>query len=128
MVAMNRRQVKDEVDSKIGKNIRQVRKSRYLSRDELAAALGITNSHFGLIERGERGVTAVNLIKLLEFLDIPFDRLIADPDKPEKTMKAKQNARQQRRDKIISFATCLTDEELDPVIDAIKAFVEIKKS
>lgn len=48
----------------LGLVIREQRQARELSQEALADAAGIDRSHMGKIERGERNVTLLNLVKI----------------------------------------------------------------
>ena len=48
----------------LGQAIRDVRKVRSVSQEALAHNAGIDRSHMGKIERGERNVTALNLLRI----------------------------------------------------------------
>ena len=55
----------------IGKQIRQVRKSRKISQAEIAAALGMSRTTIGQIENGSvQEIGVRKLIRLLEFLGL----------------------------------------------------------
>jgi len=67
----------------LGNNIRDLRKSRNMSQEELAFKAEIDRSYVGGIERGERNVSFLTLIKLAKCLnckildftkDIPNDK------------------------------------------------------
>ena len=64
---------KKEIDRLVGAGIKKEREARLLSRDDLAQMLGLTSSHLGLLERGERGTTARNLYALSYYLQAPVD-------------------------------------------------------
>lgn len=49
--------------------MRAARKERGLSQEALADAAGIDRSHMGKIERGERNITLLNLLKIAAALD-----------------------------------------------------------
>ena len=53
---------------RIGEAIRAARKERGLSQEALADAAGIDRSHMGKIERGERNVTLLNLLRVAQAL------------------------------------------------------------
>jgi transcriptional regulator with XRE-family HTH domain len=56
---------------KIGKEIRQLRKSRKLSQAELAKAMGMSRTTIGQIENGTvREIGVRKLIRVLEFLGL----------------------------------------------------------
>lgn len=48
----------------LGNTIRAERKAMGLTQDALADASGIDRAHMGKIERGERNVTLLNLLKI----------------------------------------------------------------
>lgn len=48
----------------LGKQIRKVRESRHVSQEDFAAQAGIARSYYGSIERGERNVAALNLMRI----------------------------------------------------------------
>lgn len=49
---------------RLGKAIKASRKALGLTQDALADAAGIERAHLGKIERGERNVTLLNIIKI----------------------------------------------------------------
>ncbi|WP_150620635.1 helix-turn-helix domain-containing protein [Pandoraea horticolens] len=64
--------------SALGSAIRALRTSRGYSQEALALATGIDRSHMGRIERGERNLTLLNLIRIAQAIDCkPSDILIA---------------------------------------------------
>ena len=105
------RQEKINLDEIIGINIRNERQNRDFSRDELAEMLDLTPSHMGLIERGERGATAVTLSKISRVLGLSIDSLF--------TARGITNLREERADakstyhkKINSIISNLDEEKL----------------
>ena len=57
-----------------GDKIRQVRKSKGLTQEELAERCGLQNTYIGGIERGERNISLQSVEKLAEGLEvIPFE-------------------------------------------------------
>ena len=118
---MDRRLEKDRLDEIIGKNIRLERDSRRLSRDELAEMMDLTSSHMGLIERGERGATAVTLSKLSKAFDIPIDNLFTSPKPGGLSVREEKNSPQAK--KIQSLMTCLNETELEFIVHTIKGVI-----
>ena len=123
---MDRRLEKDRLDVIIGKNIRLERESRKLSRDELAEMMELTSSHMGLIERGERGATAVTLSRLSKSFDIPIDHLFASPKKGGLSVREDKELGANIK-KIHSLITCLDESELEFVIHAIKGIIAMNR-
>lgn len=63
---------------KLGAVIRQRRTALGLSQEALADASGIDRSHMGKIERGERNVTFLNILRIARALgDVP-SAILAD--------------------------------------------------
>ena len=54
----------------IGKNIRKSREAKGLSQEQLSALAGIDRTYIGSIERGERNVAVINLIRIASALNI----------------------------------------------------------
>lgn len=52
----------------LGENIRQVRKKKGLSQEQLALQAEVDRSYVGGIERGERNVSFLTLVKIAECL------------------------------------------------------------
>ena len=63
---------------KLGQNIREVRKSMALSQEQLALQARIDRSYIGGIERGERNVSFLTLVKIAEQLNCDVSRLTKD--------------------------------------------------
>ncbi|MEO7466953.1 MAG: helix-turn-helix transcriptional regulator [Sphingobium limneticum] len=53
----------------LGYAVRAIRKARGLSQEAPAEAAQIDRSHMGKIERGERNVTVLNLLRIAAALD-----------------------------------------------------------
>ena len=63
---------------KLGQTIRAQRLALEMSQEALADAAGIDRSHMGKIERGERNVTLLNILKIASALDRPASALLSD--------------------------------------------------
>ena len=48
----------------VGRQIRQLREARSASQEEFAADAGLDRGYYGGVERGERNIAALNLIKI----------------------------------------------------------------
>jgi len=64
----------------LGRAVRVVRKTRGLSQEALADVAGIDRSHMGKIERGERNVTFLNIVRICIALDISVAQLVSDAE------------------------------------------------
>lgn len=67
----------DEVLAALGQAVRGRRRELALSQEALADAAKIDRSHMGRIERGERNVTMLNMMRIAKALDMPLSKLIA---------------------------------------------------
>ncbi|MFQ3894666.1 helix-turn-helix domain-containing protein [Sphingobium sp. R-7] len=64
----------------MGAVIRSGRKEAGFSQEAFADASGIDRSHMGKIERGERNITLLNLIRIAEALDCRLSEILAKAD------------------------------------------------
>lgn len=65
---------------RLGVVIREKRTSLGFSQEALADAGGIDRSHMGKIERGERNITLLNLVKIAKALDCKPSDILAKAD------------------------------------------------
>lgn len=61
---------------KFGERLQQVRKSKGISQEELAATLSMHRTYVGLIERGQRNPTVRTLYKISKALRVPSSELL----------------------------------------------------
>lgn len=59
----------------LGQQIRQLREEKSLSQEEFAGLADIDRAYYGGIERGERNVAAMNLIKIADALNVEVGKL-----------------------------------------------------
>ena len=124
MAASERRQYrkdeKDRIDVLIGRNIRLERQKHNIEREELAEMIQITPSHLGLIERGERGATAVTLTKLTNTLGVPIDTFFHHPDERGETVREEKNPQVL---KLQALASVMSDQDLDLLVHVAKGII-----
>ncbi|PHI18033.1 transcriptional regulator [Lewinellaceae bacterium SD302] len=64
-----------------GKRIQELRKSKSLSQEKLAHKAGLHRTYIGMIERGEKNITLINIYRLSQALEVEVMKLfIADAD------------------------------------------------
>lgn len=63
---------------RIGEVIREKRKALKFSQEAFADEVGIDRAHMGRIERGERNITFLNLMKIAKALNQPASGLLAE--------------------------------------------------
>jgi transcriptional regulator with XRE-family HTH domain len=64
----------------IGAAIRARRKNAGISQEALADAAGLDRSHMGKIERGERNVTVLNMVRIADALGCQLSTLLLEAD------------------------------------------------
>ena len=120
------KELKVMLDSIVGRNINIERLARKMSRDEFARLLGMTTSHLGLIERGERGATSVTLMKLKEILGRPIDNLFCDATDLPFHERSDEGSLEAQKKVMVSLATSLTDMETEFIIGVIKGLLSLR--
>jgi len=60
---------------KLGAKIRQLRKDKGFSQEDFAAEVGLDRTYMGGIERGERNLAALNLIRIAKCLKVEVGEL-----------------------------------------------------
>lgn len=61
---------------KLGLKIRELRKKQGLSQEEFAYRANIDRSYVGQIERGERNIAFLNLLKIARALEVTLSELM----------------------------------------------------
>ncbi|MCT0255308.1 MULTISPECIES: helix-turn-helix domain-containing protein [unclassified Synechocystis] len=65
---------------KFGLRIRELRLLKSLSQEDLADLAGLHRTYIGGIERGERNVAFLNILRLAKALEIPLSELMQGID------------------------------------------------
>lgn len=60
---------------KLGKKIRDLRKEKGFSQESFAYEVGLDRTYMGSVERGERNIAALNLIKIAKTLKVEIGEL-----------------------------------------------------
>jgi transcriptional regulator with XRE-family HTH domain len=105
------------IRKEMGRRIRNLRRSCGITIDKLSDKIGITQSHLGLIERGERGVTVERMVEFCTFFKCTADYLLTGKENMTAEMKFGNSALAN------SIDLLLNEEEkrkLLEFIDAIK--------
>lgn len=63
---------------KLGNAIRERRKAKGWSQEELAFQAGLDRTYIGSIERGERNIAALNLVKIANVLGVKAAELLEE--------------------------------------------------
>lgn len=62
----------------VGARIREVRKEKGVSQDNLAYSIPLDRAHIGLIENGKRAATTITLVKIARALECEVGYLFPD--------------------------------------------------
>lgn len=69
-------QSKTDVLIKFGERVRDLRKERGLSQEQLAFKADLHRTYIGMIERAEKNITLINIEKIATALEINFNDLM----------------------------------------------------
>lgn len=78
MARVSKNTDKNDLLVKLGAEIRAQRTAKKLSQEALADASGVERSHMGKIERGERNVTFLNIVRIAGALEVEPSKLLKD--------------------------------------------------
>jgi transcriptional regulator with XRE-family HTH domain len=67
---------KKDILSKFGNRVREIRKEKNLSQEELAHKANLHRTYIGMIERAEKNITLINIEKIANALDIEINKLL----------------------------------------------------
>jgi len=67
--------MRDNVNIRFGKKVREERQKRSLSQEGLAVRAGVHRTYIGMIERAEKNITLENIDKIAKALGIPIEEL-----------------------------------------------------
>lgn len=65
-----------EILTKFGERVRQLRKLKDMSQEELAHRAKLHRTYIGMIERSEKNITLLNIEKIAIALEVPISKLI----------------------------------------------------
>ena len=68
--------MKVDIQKRYGERLRQLRKQKDLSQEQLAAKANLHRTYVSDIERGARNVSLQNIVKLAKALGIKSDELL----------------------------------------------------
>ena len=64
--------------NQFGKRVRQLRKARGYSQEAFAYACSIDRSYMGIIERGEKNISLIQIAKIADTLKISISELLKE--------------------------------------------------
>lgn len=66
---------KKEILIKFGERVREIRKEKGLSQEELSFKADLHRTYIGMIERAEKNITLVNIEKIANALEVSINNL-----------------------------------------------------
>jgi transcriptional regulator with XRE-family HTH domain len=85
--------VKNRKLALLGQQIRRLREEKNLSQEEFAGLADIDRAYYGGIERGERNVAAINIIKIADALGVEVGQLFPPLSALRRTVKGERDGR-----------------------------------
>lgn len=73
----------EQIKKQFGNRLRNLRKAKGLSQEELALECGLDRTYIGGVERGERNISLINIYKIAEALGISAKKLFDDVQSTE---------------------------------------------
>lgn len=70
--------MQEDILSQFAKNVRELRKAKGWSQEELAKRAGLHRTYIGSIERSKRDVSLISVEKLAKAFDVPMEYLLRD--------------------------------------------------
>lgn len=67
---------KQNILIKFGERVREIRKNKGLSQEELAHKADLHRTYIGMIERAEKNITLINIEKIANALEVEIATLI----------------------------------------------------
>ena len=64
-----------EIRKKFGVRVRQLRKEKNISQEELAHKANLHRTYIGMIERAEKNITLLNIEKIANALEVSIKKL-----------------------------------------------------
>jgi len=73
---MSKRIIKKKILVEFGDRVRELRKEKELSQEELADKAGLHRTYIGMIERGEKNITLTSIEKIAKALAVSIKELM----------------------------------------------------
>lgn len=67
---------KKKILIRFGDKVRELRKEKNLSQEELSFKANLHRTYIGMIERAEKNITLINMEKIAHALDVSLDELL----------------------------------------------------
>ena len=72
---------KNKILIKFGEKVREIRKEKGLSQEELACKAHLHRTYIGMIERAEKNITLINIAKIANAFELEIKGLLVNNEK-----------------------------------------------
>ncbi|MGG4105125.1 helix-turn-helix transcriptional regulator [Paenibacillus lautus] len=103
----------DNLFKNVGNKIRDIRKSKGLSQEQLAEMVGTKHTDIGKLERGERNVTLKTLDKISNTLEIEMYQLF------QYEIESKFSRKEFLKNEISNIVAELSESDLEKIISIL---------
>lgn len=69
---------KEKILIRFGERVREIRKEKSLSQEELAHKADLHRTYIGMIERAEKNITLLNIEKIANALEVNIKELLSE--------------------------------------------------
>ncbi len=111
----------ENIHGKIGNRVKDARKKRYMTQEELGEIAGITSNYISLIENGKKKASIETLQKISTALNIPLSRFFSAETTKTKGGEAGYDK------KIYSAVRSLGKKEQNLIMDIITKMKKYRK-
>lgn len=116
----------------LGDKVKNLRKQKKLTQQELAKIVGLSQSTIGMIESNRQGASKETLIKLAKALDTTVDYLLSEEDASQKEAPIEKINKAVKKSKIETIAAHFegedfTDEDIEDIENFIRFILSKKK-
>ena len=77
---MTNQSLKNQALIQFGDKVKTTRKEKGLSQEDLASRANLHRTYIGMIERAEKNITLVNMLKIAKGLNVPLCELLESVD------------------------------------------------
>ncbi|MCL2591924.1 MAG: helix-turn-helix domain-containing protein [Defluviitaleaceae bacterium] len=109
-------------NERFGNRVRQERKRRNLSTNELAKMIGLSNVSINALERGERATTPEKIVYIAQTFGLTVNDLLYDRSELIHGLSLVD-----KQSEIMMALRVLSEDELDFVLNHIKALIKLNK-
>ena len=110
-----------EIQTEIGKGLRRYRVLNKMTQKQLSEAIGMEESSYARVERGEKGISMEKLIQACRFFHITLDDMV----RLEKSDHDSNNKEKYYKDICRKLENCTAEQLLiiDKLVDTVNQYI-----